>query len=34
MKDNVMRTATEIQEDNNRGEMEMQDNTDGRQGQR
>ena len=34
MEDNVMRTATEMQEDNNGGAVEMQDNGDGRKGQR
>ena len=34
MKDNVMRTATETQEDANGGAVEMRDNGDSRQGHR
>ena len=34
MKDNLIRTTTETQEDDNGGAVDMRDNGDGRQGQR
>ena len=34
MEDNTMKTTTETREDDNGGEVDMQDNGDGRQGQR